>query len=387
MPNPTSIVPLRISLPRLFALLLCLFMARTARALDAEKTIDAAVAQGAAQFMKDPHAIGLSIGVIRSGGAHRYYFGTVSRGHAGMPDDQTLYPIASLTKTFTGTLLAQAALDNKLKLDDDIRQYLGSGYDNLVFDKQPVRVFHLVNHRSGLPFVLPDKPEASPDFKSDVPYPQRIDAIVASASRDDFFAGLRQVKLMAAPGSQFHYSNAAAQLAGYILEGIYGSPFEALVQQHIAAPLGMRDTVIGPTPQQKNRLAIGYDETGTPQPYGPDRFQAAGALKSTLPDMLAYAQWQMAETDPAVRLSHQSTFVSDDYAVGLNWQILTHGKRRVIFQDGAVPGFASLLDIQPESGMAIVILSNELDSGSLNRLRTLANGISKALDPDGLAVP
>jgi hypothetical protein len=59
----------------------------------------------------------------------------------------------------------------------------------------------------------------------------------------------------------------------------------------------------------------------------------------------------------------------------------------VIFQDGAIPGFASLVAIHPESGIAIVLMSNELDSGTLGRLRTLANGIAGALNPETLPVP
>lgn len=349
---------------------------------------DAVVAKAAAEFMAAPEAAGLSVGVIQAGKSYRYHFGTVSKELTQLPDDRTLYPIASLTKTFTGTLLAQAALDHRLKLDDDVRRYLGAGFDNLVFEQQPVRLYHLLNHRSGLPFVLPDRPEAAPGFEHDaVPFPLRIDAIVAGSSRDEFYAGLRQVKLTAPPGSRFQYSNAAAQLAGYILEKLDGRDFETLVQQRIARPLGMSDTVISPTARQAKRLAAGYDGSGKRQPYGPPQFQAAGALKSTLADMLAYAQWQLAESDPAVRLSHQPTYVSEDYAVGLNWQMLKGGAGRVIWQDGASPGFASLLVLHPEQEMAIVLLSNELDGGTLARLRVLANSIARALDHRSIAVP
>jgi serine-type D-Ala-D-Ala carboxypeptidase/endopeptidase len=378
--------------PRRAVALLCLpafvlSMGGTASAAAPAADVDAVVAKAGAAFMADPHAVGLSVGVIEGGRAHRYHFGTISKARQQVPDDQTVYPIASLTKTFTGTLLAQAAGDQKLKLDDDVRNYLDGDYPNLAYDGHPIRLYHLLNHRSGLPFVLPNKPEASPDFKSDIPYPQRIDAIVAGAPRADFYADLHRLTLTTAPGTRFQYSNAAAQLAGYILERVSGSGFETLVRTHIAAPLGMHDTFITPTEQQRLRLAPGYDENGVLQAYPPEQAQAAGALKSTLPDMLAYARWQTAEHDPAVRLSHQPTWRNDDYAIGLNWQMVNSGSRRVIFQDGAVPGYASLLAILPESGIAVVLMSNEVDSGTLNRLRTLANGITKALDADALAVP
>lgn len=362
-------------------------MATPARAAAPAADVDAAVAKAAAAFMADPHAVGLSVGVVQDGGSHSYHFGTVSKRHRQVADDRTIYPIASLTKTFTATLLAQAECDGQLKLDDDIRNYLDGDYSNLAFENQPVRVFHLMNHRSGLPFVLPNKPEAAPDFKSDIPYPQRLNAILAGASRADFYADLHRLKLTKPPGTHFQYSNAAAQLAGYILERVYGSSFETLVRKRIAAPLGMHDTFITPTEQQRQRLVAGYDENGDLQAYPPEQFQAAGALMSTLPDMLAYARWQLAENDPAVRLSHQSTWSDGDYSVDLNWQMMNSGKRRVIFQDGAIPGFASLVVVHPGSGIAIVLMSNELDSGTLGRLRTLANGIAQALDRQALPVP
>lgn len=358
-----------------------------ARARAAASGADVAVAGPAAAFMADPGAVGLSVGILHAGGTHTYHFGTVSKRRRQVADDRTLYPIASLTKTFTGTLLAQAQRDGRLSLDDDIRNHLDGDYPNLAFGQAPIRIHHLVNHVSGLPNLLPDRPEASPDFPSDRTYAQRLHDIVASSTRADFYAGLHQVKLTAVPGTRFGYSNAAAQLAGYILERVYGTGFAALVGTHIATPLGMHDTCIAPTAQQRSRLADGYDETGTRQPGFPDQIQAAGALKSTLADMLAYARWHLAEQDPAVRLAHRPTDRVGEYTAGLNWQILEHGNRRVLFQDGSHPGFANLLVLYPGHGLAIMVLSNEIDPGTMGRLRTLVNGIAHALEADAPVVP
>jgi CubicO group peptidase (beta-lactamase class C family) len=210
--------------------------------------------------------------------------------------------------------------------------------------------------------------------------------LVAASTRSRLYAALRQVRLTAVPGTRFAYSNAAAQLAGEILERVEGMPFEALVRLRIAAPLGMRDTFVVPTQPQKARLVSGY-EAAVPQPYFPDQMPAAGALKSTLADMLAYARWQLAERDPAVRLSHHPLDHDGRYVAGLNWQIVMDGARRVIFQDGSHPGFASLLVLHPGSGMAVVLLSNEIDRDTMGRLRLLANGIAQALDAGSMAVP
>ncbi|MGE0459967.1 MAG: serine hydrolase domain-containing protein, partial [Vicinamibacterales bacterium] len=291
------------------------------------------------------------------------------------------------SKTFVGALLAQAALEHKLRLDDDVRLHLEGPYPNLAFDGQPVRLFHLLNHRSGLPFILPNPPEAQPDFQDPRPFPQRIEEIVARSSRADFDAALHKVTLEAAPGARFQYSNAAAQLAGYVLERVHGKPLETLLRERITTPLEMNDTVITLRPGQERRVAPGYDEQGRVQGPSSDKFQGAGAIKSTLPDMLNYAAWQLDGDDAVIALSHEPTYQDDAFSIGLNWQMLREGEREVIWQDGAIPGYASFCILQPQLNMALVILSNELDPATLGRLSTLANRIMQGIDARSVAKP
>lgn len=198
---------------------------------------------------------------------------------------------------------------------------------------------------------------------------------------------LHSVRLSAPPGTRFQYSNVAANLLGDILARTYGSSFDQLVGQRIAAPLGMQDTFAEPGAGQASRVAVGYDDNGVRQSGADAGFQAAGGLKSSLPDMLRYARWQLNESDAVVRLSHQPTYTSDDYAVGLNWQMLTKDAQRVLWQDGAIPGYASLVALHPQQGIAVVVLSNQLDRTTLGRLRVLVNGIAHALSADSLDVP
>src|SRR4051812_41673484 len=158
-------------------------------------SIESMVNTAAAEYLKLPHTAALSIGVVRNKQQYGYHFGTIDKSHAQRPGDSTLYPISSISKTFVGTLMAQAVLDGKLKVDEDIRSYLDGDYSNLAFEGQPIRLYHLLNHRSGLPFILPDPPEAAPDFVDDVPFPMRVDRIVEHSSRNDFYSALHKVVL------------------------------------------------------------------------------------------------------------------------------------------------------------------------------------------------
>ena len=83
------------------------------------------VSRSADKFLKSaPQSVGLSIGVLKDGKAYTYNYGTIEKGKKNPTSANTLYQIASITKTFTGTLLAQAVIEKKVKFDDDVRKYL-----------------------------------------------------------------------------------------------------------------------------------------------------------------------------------------------------------------------------------------------------------------------
>jgi CubicO group peptidase (beta-lactamase class C family) len=345
---------------------------RRTRAAEAVRSI---VEPAARAFVADPRAAGLSIGILTDGEASIHHFGHLQRGKGPPPDDRTVYSIASITKTFTGTLLAQAATEKKVRLDADVREYLAGSYPGLEFQGYPIVLNHLVNHRSGLPFVLPDVP------------PERANEVLPGQTKGVFFDHLRQVTLDAAPGKAFRYSNAGAQLAGYILEGIYGVSYEELLKRKITGPLGMTDTVIALGPTQRARLARGYDGEGRLAPEVPDELQGAGALKSTIVDMLSYARWHLAERDPAVALTHQPTLTEGNYSVGLNWQMLRADGRRLIWQEGHIPGFLSYCLVIPELDLGLVLLTNAEDRTSSARAASMVNRILSAIDSRAPSLP
>lgn len=355
-----------------------------ARAAADAAAIKTTVDTAAQAFRKaNPQAAGISIGVIEDGQTFTFHYGTTELGQTKTPTDKTLYPIASITKTFTGTLLAQAAMEGKLKLDDDIRHYLEGDYPNLEFDGRPIHIADLVDHRSGLPFFIPDRPETQP-VPGDTPWLTRIDTFEKTYSRADFYADLHKVKLAGKPGEIVQYSNAAAMLAGYILERIYGRSYEALVERKILQPLGMTATTFKPTPAT---MAKGYDGTGREMPGNSEVLAAAGGLKSDVTDMLKYAAWQLAESDPAVKLSHQHYAESGNYAAGLNWQMLTAPDKRVIWQTGNIEGFHSYCILEPELKLALVVMFNEGDDKSMPAHGVMVNQILQGLNPDAILLP
>lgn len=342
----------------------------------ARKDVDAFVERAARSFMGDPHAVGLSIGVLKDGRTYTYNYGEVEKGKGRPPTPHTLFEIGSVTKTFTGVLLARAASEGKLKLDDDVRRYLDGDYPNLEFEGQPVRLFQLVNHTSRLPFTLPDRPDLFKDANP-LELPKVLTEIERRYTRADFYRDLHQVRLDKAPGTEFRYSNAAAQLLGYVLERVYGKPYGQLVSEKINGPLKMRETMLTPSAEELKRLAQGHYEDGSVALPVTPRTQAAGGLRSSVSDMLKYAAFHLNEGEEVVKLSHRTTWGEIKYyASGLNWQMnLTAGGRRRIWQSGGTFGFASYCGVYPELGLGIILLSNESDRDTQGRLNTLANEI------------
>ncbi|HWH57086.1 MAG TPA: serine hydrolase domain-containing protein [Terriglobales bacterium] len=340
--------------------------------------IKSIVDSAAAEFLKnDPQAVGVSIGVLTEGSSYTYNYGSEDKGAKTAPAADNLYPIASITKTFTGTLLAQAATEKRLSLKDDVRKYLAEPYPNLEYQGYPILVEQLVNHLSGLPFNLPDIPENRPPFPPASPAAQQQ---INNYTRANFLADLHKVKLGRVPGEKFSYSNTAAVLASLILERMYGKHYEDIVKEKIATPLQMTNTTISLSSSQEQRLMKGYDEKGNEIPYGQELALGAGGLKSTVADLLKYAQWHMDEADPVVKISHQPTFTYNNYSVGLNWQMVNAGGYRRIWQEGDRPGFTSICMVIPELKIGIVILANEEDQKSSHALTLMANRIVKELD-------
>jgi serine-type D-Ala-D-Ala carboxypeptidase/endopeptidase len=107
----------------------------------------------------------------------------------------------------------------------------------------------------------------------------------------------------------------------------------------------------------------------------------AGALKSTVADLLKYARWELDEEHPAVKMSHEPRFVlTSNFSVGLNWQMLKAGPYRRIWQEGNLPGFMSMCMTFPELKIAVVALANENDRDSSHAFSVMTNEIAKGLD-------
>ncbi len=163
--------------------------------------------------------MGISVGIIQIGKPFLYNYGSTGKDNQKLPTGNTVYELASITKTFGATLLAKAVLDKKVNLNDDIRKYLKEDYPNLEYDGKPIMLLNLANLTSGLPNWMPDKDLFGNSDPDDIPF--ILDSVHTKYSREDLYRDLHNVKLKALPGSVSRHCNTAAQLLGFIMENVY----------------------------------------------------------------------------------------------------------------------------------------------------------------------
>ena len=319
----------------------------------------------------DADGVGLSVGITSNGKIYFYNFGAMRKNETRLPTEATVYEIGSLTKTITGLLLAQAVVDRKVDLNDEVGKYFARKYENLSFDGESVRVVHLANMTSGIPNDLPAP--SDPTGRAD-PTPQVHWARdSATEVRANFFRRLRTVTLTEKPGFNPAHSNAAAQLLGYVLENVYGAAMEELVPRLVERPLHMDS---GSATADRPR-ATGYDEHGK-------EVAASGAeagLRYSADDMLKYVMHQLDERDAAVALSHRSTWdtLDKEQSIGFFWiASKVDGGRRLRYS-GSTHGFTSFCDLYPEQRIGIVLLANNCDAGSQDRLKKASEEIDAAI--------
>jgi len=315
--------------------------------------LDSLVDKCVQRYFQDKRAVGLSIALVHNGKPHFYNYGETKAGNGQRPDNKTIYEIGSMTKSFTGIILAQAVLDKKVNLADDIRKYLKGSFPNLSYKGTPIRIKDLANHTSRITRIFPNMWER-PTYDSLNP--------LSNYSRQLLYEGLHQMKVDTLPGKIYSYSNMAVALLGTILEDAYGQDYFSLVSKNILKPYRMTNTRIDIRLVPPNRIAWPHNALRQPVPlWDLGEVPAMGALRSTTADLVNYIKANNAEANPAIKLSHQRTFGTDQEGMALNWFIHSSPKGyRILEHGGGTGGSRSSLDCFPRLNAGLVILTNSL---------------------------
>ena len=165
-----------------------------------------------------------------------------------------------------------------------------------------------------------------------------------------------------------------------ILEKVYKKPFQELIKEEIIAKAQLKNTFFHLKIQDQKRLANGYNESGILMPHlslEKTLWGGEGALKSTIPDLLKYAQFQLDDRNQMAKEAHKSIRELDtNYWIGYFWWIIgVKGKNLHFRHDGGAAGTRNVLLIYPESGIGISVMTNVVGPQIFNNLSKLGKGI------------
>lgn len=296
----------------------------------------------------------MAIALIDSSGTHYFNFGKTEDGGKEV-DENTIYEIGSISKVFTGIILAQQILEEDLKLDGEINELLPDSIKVPVIGEIEITIGNLTDHTSGLPRMPNNFAPANPNN----PY--------ADYSVNQMYEFISSYQPTREVGSEYEYSNLAQGLLGHLLAINKNSSYEELMVQTIANPLEMNNTRIELTENMKQKLALGHSGGSVVENWDIPTLAGAGAIRSSTSDMskfisanLGYVNTPLSD---AMELSHK---VRHDMAGGMSvamaWHI-KHGENGdVVWHNGGTGGYRSFAGFVKETGKGVVILTNSSQS-------------------------
>jgi CubicO group peptidase (beta-lactamase class C family) len=330
-------------------------------------------------FATKAHVPGIAFGIVIDGElAH-----AGAEGHRELPsgagvDSDTVFRIASMTKSFTAMSILKLRDEGKLSLEDPVERYVPelTGLRYPTSDSPRLTIRHLLSHAEGFP--------------EDNPWGDRQLAVTDDEMADMMRAG---IPFSNAPGIAYEYSNYGFAILGRIVARVSGMKYRDYVRASILEPLGMKSTTLEPSSVPPARLAHGYRwENGEwieEPPLADGAFGPMGGMLTSINDLSRYVAFQMSAWPPrsepdagpvrraSLREMQQvsrtapasvSTSASNTpsaspqlntggYGFGLRvWQ--TCDFRHVVAHSGGLPGFGSHMRWLPEYGVGVIALGN-----------------------------
>lgn len=283
----------------------------------------------------------------------------------------TKHRLASISKQFTAMAIIQLVVENKLKLDAPVTEYLPN-YPKVNGDK--ITIHHLLTHTSGLP-----------NYTS---FPNYRDVMTKYHRPVDLVSLFDDLPLDFMPGEKFSYSNSGYVLLGVILEEITGRTYQQVLQDKIFTPLKMKNTGYDNNSTVLKNRASGYNKNGTAfenaSYINMTAAYAAGALYSTVEDLYLWDQALYTEKLAPQKYmdlifkKHISAWGGGDYGYG--WEISntrigqTKEESASIAHSGGINGFNTRITRFPKE-QSVVMLLNNTSGAPLHDMTIAINGI------------
>ncbi len=315
-----------------------------------------AVAALASAKLREFRVPGVAVGILHDGSLTVRGLGVTNVDDPLPISEHTVFPIASISKTFAATAMLRLVEQGKVDLHAPVQKYLPEFRVQDEGVSREVTIWNLLTHTSG--------------WEGQVSGPERGEDTLRN-----FVATLGGLMQLAPRGAAWSYNNAGFSIAGRVIEAVTGQSINRAMRDLVFTPLGL--THAGTTAGDfiVNRFAAGHANRGDgpptlQRPFSPSTSVTAGGVGLCITDLMTYARFHMGagtnakgerilsraslELMRTPQLRKQST--DDD--IGLAWHLRTVGPIRVAAHGGTLAGHILLLEIVPERNFALAILTN-----------------------------
>jgi CubicO group peptidase (beta-lactamase class C family) len=300
--------------------------------------------------MMEEHIAGVSIGISENGETiFQKGFGFRNKDIKLPVTPETIFGIASVTKSFTALAIMELEEKGLLSVKDPVTKYLPDLKINSIEDMETIKIHHLLSHSTGVPPM-----ERKEHFNK----------------LHEHFTYLREaeIKLLGAPGDYFSYCNDTFLILGAIVEAITGQRFRTYITEQFLHPLGM------------NRSTFSLDDLNTLDnvsvPYNYDQnlnrlvevdwptlgnYEVGGGIRSNVVDLLKYCQiyvngeniYSQKMWEPVIKVGRDTY-----YGYALNVTPNYAGEYTVVQHGGGQPGVSSNFGFIPEKKLVVTVLTN-----------------------------
>lgn len=305
------------------------------------------------RIQDEKRGVGIVVGVIDPAGKLVIGAGSTNKTERHTPDGDTVFEIGSVTKVFTGLLLADMVQRGAVSLTDPVSKYLPKSVNVPTRGGREITLLDLVTHTSALPRLPANLKPAD----GENPY--------ADYTVDQLYASLAAIKLERDIGSKYEYSNLGTGLLGHALALHSKSEYETLLSTRIFEPLGMTSSMIRLSPAAQQRLAPGHDKSLLPtKNWDLPTLAAAGAIRSTVNDVLKFLDANLGRTksplDAAMteQLRTRRPTGNSGLEIALGWHVTTTADGENVWHNGETGGYHSFVAFNKKRGVAVVVLSN-----------------------------
>lgn len=306
--------------------------------------------------MREYRIPGVAIGVLENGVVATRGLGVTSVEDPLPVTAHTVFPVASISKTFAATAMMRLVEQGRVDLRAPVRKYLA---DFKVQDEavsRDVTVWNLLTHTGGWEGQV-----AGPDRGED--------------TLRNFVSTIGNLMQLAPPGAAWSYNNAGFSIAGRVIESVTGTSINAAIRDLVFKPLGLEHAGTTTGEFITHPFALGHANRGEnppalQRPFVPSSSVTAGGVGLCVTDLLAYARFHLGDGTNAAgeRILQRATLEqmrtpqlrkqSNDDDIGLAWHLRTVGSIRTAAHGGTLAGHILLLELVPERNLAIAILTN-----------------------------